>query len=142
MEVTMDFGTRLALLRKKYNLTQSELSKKTGISRSAIASYEATGKKPPMDRAIVLSDFFKVSTDYLLGKTSNPTFQNDGDTTRFNYFLDEYEIELITIVKKLPTHEKIKLIGRAEKILEDINNSDDFRDPNIVESMISQKNVG
>lgn len=66
----MDFASRLTELRKNLDITQAELSKKTGIGRSTIASYEATGKKPPMDRVIQLADFFDVSVDYLLGNTN------------------------------------------------------------------------
>ena len=62
-----DFGDRLKEIRMESNLTQTELSKKTGISQAAIAKWESKDRTPSMDCLIILAKFFKVSTDYLLG---------------------------------------------------------------------------
>ena len=60
---------RLKLLRLEIKLTQKEIAEKLGISQQAYAVWE-TGKRNPNQKTLnILSDFFNVSTDYLLGNT-------------------------------------------------------------------------
>ncbi len=61
------FGDRLKELREENNLTQTALSKDVGYSQSAIARWEAYSKTPNIEVAIKFAQYFKVSTDYLLG---------------------------------------------------------------------------
>lgn len=90
----MDFASRLTELRKNLDITQAELSKKTGIGRSTIASYEATGKKPPMDRVIQLADFFDVSVDYLLGNTN--TKEKSNNKSKNNENILDLDFDMLT----------------------------------------------
>ena len=64
------FSMRLKLLRKESNLTQEDLAFKINVSRQAVASWEIGRSEPSLDILLKLSDFFMVSTDYLLGKTN------------------------------------------------------------------------
>lgn len=89
----MDFATRLTHLRKDMGLTQAELAKKTGISRSVLASYEATGKTPTLERMILLAKFFNVSLDYLVGISDSKNFRNSSETEELR--LSEKSIEYI-----------------------------------------------
>ena len=57
---------RLRKLREEMSLSQGELAKKLGISRTAYVKYE-TGESKPMRKLQELSDLFNVSIDYLLG---------------------------------------------------------------------------
>ena len=61
------FAERLKELRIDNNLSQHSLAKATGFSQAAIARWEANLQVPNIDVAIIFADFFKVSTDYLLG---------------------------------------------------------------------------
>ena len=54
---------------KKLDYTQDELAKRISISPSAIGMYERDLREPNDEITLKLADFFKVSTDYLLGKT-------------------------------------------------------------------------
>ena len=55
-------------LRKDWKLTLEQLEKQTGISKSALGSYEAEGTKDISHWAVVrLAEFYGVTTDYLLG---------------------------------------------------------------------------
>lgn len=65
-------GERIKYLREKEQLTQDELSKALGISRSTIASWESERRVPELGTAELLADFFNVSVDYLLGRTDTP----------------------------------------------------------------------
>lgn len=64
---------RIKQLRKSINMTQDELAQKLHLKRSVISKYE-NGLIPLTDLLIVqLSDIFNVSSDYLLGKSDDPT---------------------------------------------------------------------
>ncbi|AJG98895.1 XRE family transcriptional regulator [Clostridium beijerinckii] len=61
---------RLTYLRNEAELTQVELSKKLNISRSAYAHYENGTYEPSIQMIELFADFYEVSTDFLLGRTS------------------------------------------------------------------------
>ncbi|MGO4496465.1 helix-turn-helix domain-containing protein [Paenibacillus sp. 2RAB27] len=67
------FGERIRDLREKRNLKQDELALLIGKSRDNIASYETGRSTPPADALINMADVFKISTDFLLGRTEDPT---------------------------------------------------------------------
>ncbi len=62
-------GKRLLYLRNKRELTQEELAKIFCMSRSTYAQYEVDRRKPDYDTLQRIADYFKVSTDFLLGHT-------------------------------------------------------------------------
>ena len=66
------FSQRLLELRKQNNLTQDQLGKQINVSRYAILTYEKAKSYPDVEGLIALADYFKVSTDYLLGRTDDP----------------------------------------------------------------------
>ncbi len=62
----MTIGNRIKDLRKQKKLNQTELGEIIGVSLNTLYSIE-TGKSDISSEALLkLSDFFKVSTDYLL----------------------------------------------------------------------------
>ena len=63
----INFGKRLAKLRKASGLTQQQLGDKVGVSRRVIAYYEGETKYPPAHLIIPLSKALNVTTDELLG---------------------------------------------------------------------------
>lgn len=68
----MVFSQRLMESRKKKNLTQNELSKKLGITRSTYANYETCKREPAYDVLYRISKELNVSIDWLLGRTNIP----------------------------------------------------------------------
>lgn len=61
------FTERLKELRNEKELSQDDLAKQTGISRSAISAWENGSRVPAATAIITLAKFFGVSSDYLLG---------------------------------------------------------------------------
>ena len=61
------FAKRLKELRIEHNLAQKELAFLLHVSRPTIAGYETKGKQPDYEKIIWLSNYFEVSSDYLLG---------------------------------------------------------------------------
>ena len=62
-----DFGLRIRELRERYKLSQEQLGKKVGRSKSVICSYESNVKIPPLSILVQLAVIFNVSLDYLVG---------------------------------------------------------------------------
>lgn len=60
---------RLKELRKERKLTQIGLQIATGIDQSLLSKYERGERLPPTEALIVLSDFYHVSIDYILGRS-------------------------------------------------------------------------
>ncbi len=67
----MNFNARLKQLRQKHKLTQSELAEILGLKPTAISNYESERNEPSIEKLIVLSQYFEVSCDYLLGVTDS-----------------------------------------------------------------------
>ncbi len=64
-------SNRLRDLRKEKRLTLRDLAEKVNISYSNIAMIERGERNFTSDSLIIFSNFFNVSTDYLLGKTND-----------------------------------------------------------------------
>lgn len=61
------FGKRIVELRKKQGLTQAELARTIGISRSALSLYEIEKREPDIETLGKLSTLFNVPVGYILG---------------------------------------------------------------------------
>ncbi|HAT4274449.1 TPA: helix-turn-helix transcriptional regulator, partial [Clostridium perfringens] len=68
------FPNNLKTLRKLNLLSQSELSKLLGISRSSLSFYESGESEPTLNVLIKISKFFNVSLDYLIFKKIDSKF--------------------------------------------------------------------
>ena len=62
----MKVSDRIRELRKIKGISQDELAEKLGVSRQAVSKWENEQSIPDIDKIILLSDYFEVSTDYLL----------------------------------------------------------------------------
>ncbi|MDO5061946.1 MAG: helix-turn-helix transcriptional regulator [Peptostreptococcaceae bacterium] len=62
----MNIADRIRELRKSKGISQEELAEKLGVSRQAISKWESEQSIPDIDKILSLSDYFEVSTDYLL----------------------------------------------------------------------------
>ena len=66
-------GTRIAALRKRAGMTQSELANHIHVSASTIGMYEQGRRLPNISMLISLSQEFAVSIDYLILGTPSST---------------------------------------------------------------------
>lgn len=134
----MIFKDRLRQLRELNNITQSQLAKKINASQSKIAMWETGNRDPNSEDIIYLADLFKVSTDYLLGRTDyieTPKYQETLPS-----ILTENEQELLELFRHVKNEkEQYKLIGRFEEIISQMTS--DFKS-NDAQSTPSKKNVG
>ncbi|MBE6672470.1 MAG: helix-turn-helix transcriptional regulator [Ruminococcaceae bacterium] len=73
---------KIKLLREKMGITQSELAKRLGVTRSGVNAWEMGISVPSTQYIIELSILFRVSTDYLLDMPSQKTVSVDGLSDR------------------------------------------------------------
>ena len=62
----MNLSDRIQSLRKSKGISQEELADKIGVSRQAVSKWESEQSTPDIEKVILLSDYFDVTTDYLL----------------------------------------------------------------------------
>ena len=69
----MTFGEKVKEARLAQNLSQTELSKMTGISERSLYTYEQLGTIPRMSNVKKLAEALKVSSSYLMDEAeTNP----------------------------------------------------------------------
>lgn len=66
----MELGDRLKKLREEKGISQLELAKLLNISNVMLSRYEKHKRSPDYETLNKLADFYRVSTDYLLGRTN------------------------------------------------------------------------
>lgn len=81
---------RIKLLREEHKLTQADLAKKLGITRSGVNAWEMGISVPSTQYIVELANLFGVSTDYLLGLKSTVTINAAG--------LSESDIQLLNTI--------------------------------------------
>ncbi len=62
----MVLAEKITVLRKKNGLSQEDLADKLGVSRQSVSKWESEQSTPELDKIIVMSKIFGVSTDVLL----------------------------------------------------------------------------
>ena len=62
----MNISDRVQNLRKAKGISQEELADKVGVSRQAVSKWESEQSMPDLDKVIIMSDYFGVTTDYIL----------------------------------------------------------------------------
>ena len=65
--ICVEFGQRLRELRHSAGLTQEQLAKRVGLTKSVISFYELSERSPSPNVIIKFARVFHVSADYLLG---------------------------------------------------------------------------
>ena len=74
------FSARLRDLRLKNNLRQEQVAKLVGVNPNAISTYENDTRQPSFEILIRLANLYRVTTDYLLGRTDTRSCDLSGLT--------------------------------------------------------------
>ncbi len=79
----MELGNNIAKLRNALGLSQRNLAEILNVSSGAVAMWETNKRQPDVTTLIRIADFFKTSTDALLGynvqKTEKPLSNDKGN---------------------------------------------------------------
>lgn len=78
----MNMADRIQYLRKAKGLSQEELADRVGVSRQAVSKWESGQSTPDLEKIIILSDIFGVTTDYIL-KGIEPTGKDADNSKEF-----------------------------------------------------------
>jgi len=99
----MTFGEKLKEARKNIGLSQEELSELIGVSRAAVAKWEANKGLPDIENLKAVAKLLDVSTDYLL---------DDGTTLDLSVTKKAIDLEKYAEGKKLSRIKKVKIKER------------------------------
>lgn len=114
----MSIGTRIRDARLRLNLTQEELSKKVGVTKSAIANYENGVSTPKIEILYALMEALSVDANYLYEKE----FSDDDDLQRYLEELkNRPEMRMLFKLSSTCTKEEVE---QAVRIIEALKRND------------------
>lgn len=93
------FSERLRLLREEKGLKQSDLADYLGVSIQNVSYYER-GREPNYDTLNKIADFFKVSTDYLTGRSDLKSLDEAIKLSKTNDLINDVTIDMSETPKK------------------------------------------
>ena len=67
---------RLYFVREENDLTQTDIARILGVSKSAISKWEKGREIIPLNKLNIFANYFNVSLDYLLGLTNIKSYNN------------------------------------------------------------------
>ena len=97
----LQIAEQIKKLRNDRNLTQSELAKLLGVSRSAVNSWEQGTNNPTLSFAVAISEVFNVSLDYLIGRSE--------ENIDISELSDDEREAIRRVVSCLKKHNRIRL---------------------------------
>lgn len=100
-------SNRIQEQRKLNGLTQEQLAEKLNVSRQSISKWESNQSFPEIDRIILMSEIFNVSTDYLLKEKTNDYSKN---STSKDYNLIGIILISIGLILSLLWYEYLSLL--------------------------------
>ncbi|KIV52286.1 hypothetical protein AM501_02380 [Aneurinibacillus migulanus] len=75
---------RLRQARKSKKLTQEELANRVSTTKGTISNYENGHSSPPNEMLVLLAETLGTTTDYLLGRTTNPSPKDSENDSNIN----------------------------------------------------------
>ena len=110
---------RIKQLRKKKGISQSERAALTGVKNNTVSTWERGTRKPDFEALDLLSDYFEVSFEYILGSSDKeearvkPT-QKELDTLALLSIADE--------IKEI-TEKYSRLSDKSQKMIDALINA-------------------
>ena len=109
----MKFSDNLRMLRTKYRLSQKDIGDIVGLTSQAVSKWENEITEPDSESLVKLSNYFKVSVDYLLGNTIN-----ENNNIKYD---NDLEKVLFSKAKDLSDNDKKVVLGVIEALKKDID---------------------
>lgn len=92
----INVADRIRYLREKSGMTQTDLARRLGISRSAVNSWEMALSSPSLTNIVEMTQIFHVSADYILTLSSQVSL----DITDLDNEEREVLFRLVACLKK------------------------------------------
>lgn len=103
----MSTAEKILSQRKRKGISQEELANELNVSRQAVSKWESNQSIPDMEKIILLSNYFGVTTDYLL--------KNDIEFTEHNDNKYGSNVESQALKNEVSEEEYQYIINEAEK---------------------------
>ena len=117
----MKFNEVLKTLRDDSDLNQKDLANKLNINPSTYRNYENGNREPNFQTLINISNFFNVSTDYLLNIAEHKSFNTYKQFQPMDASqIPDDEKQLLKLYRKLPSDLKAEIRGEIKGILRTI----------------------
>lgn len=114
METIKIFAERLVELRKEKGLKRQEVANALGVSRASLEYYEKGQRKPDIEIAARIADYYDVSIDYLIGLSTSRVNEEDFD---LKMVCDYTGLSNYAIMKLKQITSQRKLSKRLEEML-------------------------
>ncbi|NLC48268.1 MAG: helix-turn-helix transcriptional regulator [Tenericutes bacterium] len=112
----MTLGEKIKSIRKRFGLSQEELSEIINVSRQAITKWESDAGLPDTENLVGLSNVFGLTVDYLLNKENDLpllVMRKELDKNKYKNKISSYESILI---EYYPEPWKIYILNRSKKL--------------------------
>lgn len=129
----MSFSEKLYILRSRSNLSQAALAEGLNVSRQTISKWELGSSYPEIDKLVAISDFFHVTTDYLLKDDTQSQMPSNLDRLVLEFLGSAKDMEHISndlvqimrdgIIDKnemIRMHSIVHTLDQISRIIEDI----------------------
>ena len=84
--IAQSFAARLTAIRREKGITQVQAASNVGITDNQWQKYEYGATIPTVETLVSIADYFDVSVDYLLGRSSGPALDlNEYRAARANF---------------------------------------------------------
>lgn len=103
----MTMGDRLRELRLRKHISQEDVARQIGITRSAYSHYEINNRQPVYETLKKLATLFNVSLDYIIG----------GESSRPDTPVTPEAIEIIRILNGMDQERRKQSIDRMMAVL-------------------------
>lgn len=104
------FGKRIVELRKQRGLTQAELARSIGISRSALSLYEIEKREPDIETLNKLASLLEVPVGYILGNE-----QEVIDYANYTMSTPEFALDFKMKIRSLMAEQKMSEVEFSER---------------------------
>lgn len=98
---------RLRYLRERNGLAQKYVAKKIGVKNNTLSGYESGRREPDSETLNELADFYEVTTDYILGRSDEPSLTEKEDKE-----LTEEAKRYLEILESMPENKREELKER------------------------------
>ena len=112
-------GERIKQLRKENGMTQTALAEALGVTKGTVSTCETNSRTPSFESLDSMSDIFKRSFDYIMGRSDDATPRVQSEQELENLALSQVEDDLTEYALKYARldgygREAVEAIIRAE----------------------------
>ena len=109
----VEIGSKIRKLRSQREISQERFASDIGVSVQTISRWENNVNSPDLSMLPILAAYFKVTTDYMLGRSSCDL----SPSTLLEPYIEGFLIQdVILMLKKLPYEHRQALVLLLEEI--------------------------